>query len=110
MLLESVHESVYGMAIFELLSERMVDQLHPRPFLIVLQGSVEERLKMRARSVTHRNRWEICRVEVGVSVLCHGGIMGVDVECGEWSKNEADTNPPHVESFIDKRPRTHSGS
>jgi hypothetical protein len=83
LLLESIHDSVYGMAIFELPSERMIDQLDPRLCLIALQGSVEERLEMRARNITHHNKWKICCVEAGVYVLCHGDDNGivVDVEC-----------------------------
>ena len=52
LLLENLHDRVDGIAIFELLGERMVDQLHPCLFLVVLQGGVEE-LKASGRRVTH---------------------------------------------------------
>jgi hypothetical protein len=53
LLLENVHDRGDRMAIFELPSERMVDQFHSCLFLIALQGSIEEQLKPSARSVTH---------------------------------------------------------
>ena len=53
LLLENVHNGVDRMTIFELRSERMVDQFHACLFLIALQGGVKEHLKPRARSVSH---------------------------------------------------------
>jgi hypothetical protein len=45
LMLENVHNGIDRMAIFELFSERMVDQFHPRLVLIALQGGIEEYLK-----------------------------------------------------------------
>jgi len=45
--LESVHDRVDRITIFELLGERMIDKFQPCLFLIVLQGGVEERLEAR---------------------------------------------------------------
>ena len=55
LLLENLHDRVDRIAIFELLGKRMVDQLHPCQFLVVLQGGVEEELKpsLSGRRVTH---------------------------------------------------------
>jgi len=53
LMLENFHDRVDRMAIFELPGERMVDQLHPCLFLVVLQGGVEEELKASGRRITH---------------------------------------------------------
>jgi hypothetical protein len=53
LLLENVHDRIDRMAVFELLSEGMADQFHPRLFLITLQGGVEEHLELEGRRVTH---------------------------------------------------------
>jgi hypothetical protein len=53
LMLENLHDRVDRIAIFELLGERMVDQLHPCLFLVVLQGGVEEELKASGRRVAH---------------------------------------------------------
>ena len=50
LVLENVHDRVDGMTILELFGERMIDQLQPCLFLIVLQGSVEEQLNLKART------------------------------------------------------------
>jgi hypothetical protein len=42
LLLENVHDRIDRRTIFELPSERTVDQFHPRLFLIALQGGIEE--------------------------------------------------------------------
>ena len=55
LLLKKGRDGLYGIACFELLGERMVDQLHPCLFLVVLQGGVEEELKATGRRVTHFN-------------------------------------------------------
>ena len=47
LLLENLHDRFDGITTFELLGERMVDQFQSCLFLIVLQGGVEERLKVR---------------------------------------------------------------
>jgi len=44
---------VYGIAIFELPSERMAHQFHPCLLLIALQSGIEEHLTVRVRKVTH---------------------------------------------------------
>ena len=53
LILENVHDRVDRIAIFEFLGERMIDQLHPCLFLVVLQGGVEEELKAGGRRGTH---------------------------------------------------------
>ena len=53
LLLEDIHDIIDSIAVFELPSERMVDQFCPCLLLIALQGSVEERLESRARGVSH---------------------------------------------------------
>jgi hypothetical protein len=42
LLLEKVHDSIDGMAIFEVPGKAMVHQFHSCMFLVALQGSVEE--------------------------------------------------------------------
>ena len=67
LLLEDVHDIIDSIAIFELLSERMVDQFHPCLSLIAVQGSVEERLEPRARGVSHYAGRRTVNEAVGVS-------------------------------------------
>jgi len=64
LLLENVHDRVNRMTIFELPSERMVDQSHPRLFLIALQGSVKKHLKPATHCTDGRNEYRnrICAV------------------------------------------------
>jgi hypothetical protein len=70
LLLEKVHDRIDRMAVFELPSEGMIDQFHPRLFLVTLQGGVEEHLEPTARRVTHLYAYKIwCVKVVGVSVL-----------------------------------------
>jgi hypothetical protein len=53
LLLEDLHDRVYGIAIFELPSEGMAHQFHPCLLLIALQSGIEEHLTVRVRKVTH---------------------------------------------------------
>jgi hypothetical protein len=64
LLLENVHDSVDRMTIFELPSERMVDQPHPCLFLIALQGSVKKHLKPATHCTDGRNGYgrRVCGV------------------------------------------------
>jgi hypothetical protein len=49
LLLKDGGDGLDGIAIFESPSERVFDQFHPRLLFIITQGSIEERLKHRAR-------------------------------------------------------------
>jgi hypothetical protein len=49
LLLKDRGDGLDRITIFELPGERMFDQFYPRLFFIALQGSLEERLKRRAR-------------------------------------------------------------
>lgn len=51
--LESFHDRVDSIAVFELRREGMVDQFEPCLFFIALQGSVEEQLKPSLRRIPH---------------------------------------------------------
>jgi hypothetical protein len=53
LLLKDFGDGLDRITIFELPSERMVNQFLPCLPFIVMQGSIEERLKHRARWVTH---------------------------------------------------------
>jgi hypothetical protein len=53
LLLKDCGDGLDRIAVFELPSERMVDQFLPCLLFIILQGSIKERFKNRARWVTH---------------------------------------------------------
>jgi hypothetical protein len=52
-LLKDCGDGLDRIALVEFLGERMIDQFLPGLLFISLQGSLEERLKRRARRVTH---------------------------------------------------------
>jgi hypothetical protein len=53
LLLKDCGDGLDGITIFKLPSKRMFDQFHACLLFIVTQGGLEERLKHRARRVTH---------------------------------------------------------
>jgi len=63
LMLENVHDRLDSVAIFELSSERVVDQFEPGLVFIGLEGSVEEQLKPSTRRIVHRDKEmeEMCR-------------------------------------------------
>jgi hypothetical protein len=72
LLLEDVHDIIDSIAVFELPSERMVDQFCPCLFFIAFQGSVKQRVEPRARGVSHYASGRTVYRAVG-SKLCGAG-------------------------------------